>query len=76
LDYTCELPLVVRIVERAAGCSVFDFLHLDALSNEITIPGLETLLVVRVAFASAALVGVQHERHWCSVHAVYMRCTA
>jgi O-methyltransferase involved in polyketide biosynthesis len=24
----------------------FDFLHLDALSNEITMPGLETLLVV------------------------------
>jgi hypothetical protein len=27
----------------------FDFLHLDALSNEITMPGLETLLVVSAA---------------------------
>jgi hypothetical protein len=26
--------------------AIVDFLHLDALSNEITMPGLETLLVV------------------------------
>jgi hypothetical protein len=40
-----ELPLV-RLLVWAGSRLFFDFLHLDALSNEITMPGLETLLVV------------------------------